>query len=53
LPVSGYEDIRKEYITRLSPPDYYDVDFSEDELQQIAYHCDTVNEKLSEFCQNP
>ena len=53
LPVSGYEDIRKEYITRLSPPDYYDVDFSEDELHQIAYHCDTVNEKLSEFCQNP
>ena len=53
LPQAGFEQIRSEYITRLSPPDYYNVDFSPDELSQIAHHCDPINEKLSEFCQNP
>jgi hypothetical protein len=53
LPETGFERIRNEYLTRLSPPDYYKVDFSPDELRQIAHHCDTVNEKLSKFCQNP
>lgn len=52
LPGNGFEAIRAEYITRLSPPDYYEVDFSTDELHQIAHHCDPVNEKLSKFCQN-
>jgi hypothetical protein len=42
-----FEAIRTRYIGRLSPPDYYQVDFSPDDLRQIAYHCDTVNEKLS------
>jgi len=49
---AGFEAIRAEYITRLSPPDYYEVDFSADELRRIAHHCDPVNEKLSKFCQN-
>lgn len=53
LPQKGFDQTRAEYITRLSPPEYYEVGFSPDELHQIADHCDTVNEKLSEFCQNP
>lgn len=53
LPASKFESIRAEYTERLSLPDYYSVDFSPDELHQIAYHCEPVNEKLSEFCQNP
>ncbi len=53
LPENGFEAIRTEFINRLSPPDYYQVDFSTDELSQIAHHCDPVNEKLSKFCQNP
>lgn len=53
LSANGYEHIREEYITRLSPPDYYEVDFSADELREIGHHCDPVNEKLSKFCQNP
>jgi hypothetical protein len=52
LPQAGFESIRTEYIERLAPPDYYAVDFSPDERQLIAQHCDPVNEKLSEFCQN-
>jgi hypothetical protein len=53
LPQRGFEGIREEYITRLSPPDYYEVDFSADEQRCITRHCGAVNEKLSEFCQNP
>jgi hypothetical protein len=53
LPENGFESIRTKYINRLSPPDYYPIDFSPDELSQIANHCDPVNEKLSKFCQNP
>lgn len=52
LPENGFEATRTEYITRLTAPDYYEVDFSPDELQQINHHCEAVNEKLSEFCQN-
>jgi hypothetical protein len=52
LPQTGFESIRKEYIARLSPPDYYAVDFSPDELRQIDHHCGPVNEKLSKFCQS-
>ena len=49
----GFETIRTEYINRLSLPDYYQPDFSVDELSQIARHCDPVNENLSRFCQLP
>lgn len=52
LPQTGFESIRKEYISRLSPPDYYPINFSPDELRQIAHHCSPVNEKLSKFCEN-
>ena len=52
LPEDGFETIRAEYISRLSPPDYYEVDFSPDDLRQITRQCGAVNEKLSEFCQN-
>ena len=40
----------RKLINRLSPPDYYPIDFTPDELSQIAHHCDPVNEKLSKFC---
>ena len=53
LPENGFEPIRTDYINRLSPPDYYQMDFSPDELRQIARFCDPVNENLSKFCQNP
>lgn len=53
LPENGFEAIRMEYIDRLLPPDYYQADFSPDELRQIADYCDPVNENLSKFCQNP
>lgn len=53
LPASGFEPIRAEYTDRLSLPDYYQADLSPDDLSQIAYHCDPVNEKLSPFCQDP
>ncbi len=53
LPQTGFEAIRTEYITRLSPPDYYALDFGAEELRQIDLHCAAVNEKLSKFCQNP
>ena len=53
LSENGFDAIRTEYITRLTGPDYYQVDFSPDELRQITHHCGPVNEKLSEFCQNP
>lgn len=47
LPENGFETIREEYSKRLSLPNYYQLDFSPDELLQIAHHCDPVNEKLS------
>ena len=53
LPGEAFESIRSEYIDRLSPPDYYQADFSPDESRQIALHCDPVNETLSGFCQIP
>jgi len=53
LPPEGFEPIRSEYIERLTLPDYYQPDFSPDELQQIAHHCDPVNESLAKFCQIP
>ncbi len=53
LPENGFEAIRAEYITRLTEPDYYNVDFTTHELRQIADHCGPVDEKLSKFCQNP
>lgn len=53
LPADGFESIRADYINRLSLPDYYQMDFSRDDLRQIAYHCNPVYEKLSTFCQNP
>ena len=53
LPDEEFESIRSEYISRLKPPDYYQADFSPDELGRIASHCDPVNETLSEFCQIP
>jgi len=53
LPENGFELTRSEYINRLSLPDYYPIDFSADDLRQIAHHCGPVNEKLSKFCQNP
>ncbi|MEE8339400.1 MAG: hypothetical protein V3R56_04600, partial [Xanthomonadales bacterium] len=53
LPPEGFESIRSEYIKRLTLPDYYRPDFSPDELQQIALHCDPVNDSLTEFCQIP
>jgi len=53
LPRNGFESIRAEYISRLAPPDYYAVDFDEEELQLIRRICGPVNEKLSKFCQNP
>lgn len=52
LPQTGFEAVRKEYISRLSPPDYYAADFSPDDLRQIELHCGPVNEKLSRFCEN-
>jgi len=53
LPQNGYESIRAEYVDRLAPPDYYTVDFDDEELQLIGRICGPVNEKLSKFCQNP
>jgi len=53
LPENGFEAIRTEYITRLTMPDYYPIDFSPDDLHQIAHHCGPVNEKLSTIFQNP
>ena len=53
LPQKGFESVRAEYIGRLSPPDYYTVDFDEEALQLIGRICGPVNEKLSKFCQNP
>lgn len=53
LPQNGFETTRTEFIARLSPPDYYTVDFTEEDLQLIGRICDPVNEKLSKFCQNP
>lgn len=53
LPGNGFEPVRAEYTEQLSLPDYYQVDFSPDELRQIAQHCGPVNEKLAKFCQNP
>jgi len=53
LPGEAFESIRSEYSDRLSPPDYYQADFSHDESRQIALHCDPVNETLSKFCQIP
>ncbi|HEY5776751.1 MAG TPA: sulfotransferase [Xanthomonadales bacterium] len=53
LPPDGFEAIRADYIERLSPPDYYQVEFSPEELRQIDRHCAPVNENLAEFCQNP
>ena len=51
LPEGEFRPTRTEYINRLSPPDYYQPDFSADELRLIALHCDPVNENLSKFCQ--
>jgi len=53
LPPGGFESTRADFIERLSPPDYYSVDFSEAEMDLVARICDPVNEKLSKFCQNP
>jgi len=53
LSPEGFESIRSEYSERLTLPDYYQPDFSPDELQQIALHCDPVNEALTKFCQIP
>lgn len=53
LPGTAFEAIRAEYITRLTTPDYYDVDFSPPELRQITDHCGPVDDKLSKFCENP
>lgn len=53
LPQKGFEAIRTQYLKRLSLPDYYPLEFSADDLRQIAHHCDQVNDKLSTFCQNP
>lgn len=53
LPQDGFEDIRSEYIARLEEPDYYEVDFSADELGEIDRHCGAVNENLPRFCENP
>ncbi len=53
LPLEGFTSIRSEYIERLTLPDYYQSDFSPDELQQIGLHCDPVNESLARFCQIP
>ncbi len=35
LDAGGFEAVREEYIERLSPPGYYQPDFSDDELQII------------------
>jgi len=53
LPNEGFKSIRSEYIERLTLPDYYQPDFTPDELQQISLHCDPVNESLSRVCQIP
>jgi hypothetical protein len=53
LPQNGFEATRTAYIEKLSPPDYYAVGFSPDELAQIDRHCGPVNAKLSEFLRNP
>lgn len=53
LPEAGFEAIRTQYSSSLTQPDYYQVNFSPDEQHLIAHHCAPVNEKLSEFCQNP
>lgn len=50
LPREEFETVRSKYAGHLSLPDYYQPDFSPDELQQIALHCDPVNEALSDFC---
>ena len=53
LPAPGFGPVREEYIARLSPPDYYAVDFDPGEQGLIADRCGALNEKLSKFCQNP
>jgi hypothetical protein len=53
LPLEGFKSIRSEYTERLTLPDYYQPDFSPDELHQIGLHCDQVNESLSKFCHIP
>lgn len=53
LPENGFEAIRTQYVDRLTMPDYYQADFSPEDLGRIAHHCNPVNEKLSRFCQNP
>jgi len=53
LPQNGFETARMAYIEKLSPPDYYAVDFSPDELAQIDHHCGPVDENMTKFCQNP
>ena len=51
LPLAGFKSTRSEYTERLKPPDYYQPDFTPDELQQIGRYCDAVNKSLSGFCQ--
>ncbi|MGB7452497.1 MAG: sulfotransferase [Lysobacterales bacterium] len=53
LTENGFEAVRTQYVTHLTEPDYYDLDFSPDDLHQITHHCGPVNEKLSKYCQNP
>lgn len=53
LPQNGFEPVRAAYIERLAPPDYYTVDFDDEETRLIGRICGPVNEKLSEFCHNP
>jgi hypothetical protein len=53
LPENGFESVRTQYVKQLALPDYYPLEFSANELRQIAHYCDPVNDKLSKFCQNP
>lgn len=53
LSANGFETTREQFISMLTPPDYYQVDFNPSELRQIDDHCGPVDEKLSKYCQNP
>ena len=53
LEESGFEQARDEFIKQLSPPQYYQPDFSANELEQIGLHCGPVNDALSAYCDFP
>jgi hypothetical protein len=46
---SSYAELREEYIQRLSPPDYYQPDFSPAEQASIEQYCSPVLHRLQPY----